>query len=121
MSAFIETVKENSAVRTVVSAVKVTYSWVTERLWPVYSVGIVVSAVCMIAAAQEKQIVADHLFGSNAKFRENPTEVAAATSKLMKDEVSIAVKQAVWNMPKNEFQSEYAERHGDAATPRGRR
>ena len=121
MSAFIETIKENSALRTVVGAVKTTYSYVTERLWPVYSVGIVVSAICMIAAAQEKQMVADHLFGSNTMFRENPSEAASATSKLMKDEVGIAVKQAVWSMPKGEFQSEYSERLGDVSTPRSRR
>ncbi len=122
MSSFLETIKENSAFRMLVSAVKVSYGYVSERMWAVYSVGVVTSAICMIAAAQEKQTLADHLYGSNLKFREAPSELASATSKLMKDEVSLAVKQSVWSMSPSEFQSEYRDRHGDAAAPaRGRR
>jgi hypothetical protein len=122
MSSIIETIKENTAFRTVVSAVKVTYGYVSERMWAVYSVGVVTSAICMIAAAQEKQTLADHLYGSNLKFRENAGEAASETAKLMKDEVSLAVKQAVWSLPANEFRNEYRERHGDSPVGgRGRR
>lgn len=110
MVGFVEKIREHPITTTSIVAVRKVYGWVTENLWPVYSTGIVVSVMCMLAASQEKQILADHLYGRNQRFTENTTEITDNASKQLDEEVSIGIKRDVFTMSKAEFEGEYEAR-----------
>ena len=79
------------------------WGYVTERLWPVYSTGMVVGTLMLIASMHEKQTLADHFFGHKANVAESEVEEA---QQLMEDELHRAVKRDVYRMPASEFQAE---------------
>lgn len=110
MVAFIDTIREHPVTTTGILTARKVYGWISENLWPVYSTGIVISVVCMLGAAQEKQILADHLYGQNKHFSENTTEVVDAASKQMDEEVAVGIKQDVFSLPKLKFVNEYESR-----------
>ncbi|KEG11543.1 hypothetical protein DQ04_02511020 [Trypanosoma grayi] len=102
------------AYRASLTAATAAWGWVCERLWPVYTTGIILSALCMLASAQEKQILADHLHGADAAFQKDPALTVEEARKLFQEESAQGVKQVVWMLPSNEFRREYNERHGKA-------
>ena len=79
------------------------YGYVTERLWPVYSTGMVVGTLMLIASMHEKQTIADHFFGHKAKVTNEEVEEA---QQLMDDELHRAVKRDVYRMPASKFHEE---------------
>ncbi|KAH9597233.1 hypothetical protein LSM04_006335 [Trypanosoma melophagium] len=106
--------------RTSLTAVMAAWGWVSERAWPIYSTGVILSVLCMLASAQEKQILADHLYGSDKRFQRQEQQKEAAVQtveearKLFQEESSQGVKQVVWMLPRDEYRREYEERHGRA-------
>lgn len=107
---FLTKVREHPITSTTVMGARAVYSFVTETLWPVYSTGIVVGAICMIAASHEKQQVLDHLYGNNKQMKEDASAIVTESSKQFGNEVSYSIKQNVYSMPRAEFESEYAAR-----------
>ncbi|CAD2222206.1 hypothetical protein AGDE_04329 [Angomonas deanei] len=100
-----------------VTAAKSSYTWIQERLWPICSCGIVLTVFHMIAAAQEKQIMADHFygksFGEKAVAEESYTDAIVADSKkFFHEEVTVAVKENVWHLSDGAFSREYNDRYG---------
>jgi len=110
MAGLLERITEHSFYRRGLEASRAAWHWLKEGLWPVYSVGMVVSAICIIAAAQEKQTLADHLYGANTEFRDDNLAVSTRSAKLFKEESAVAVKQEVWSLSKEEFEAEYNQR-----------
>jgi hypothetical protein len=111
----IEAITENPVVSSTVSFVKTSYAWVTARLWPVFTAGMVVSAICVIATSHEKQLLADHLYGSNGALRaDEADETLRKANALFDDELSRAVKADVWALSSSQFRAEYNARHGSA-------
>ncbi|ORC88687.1 uncharacterized protein TM35_000151180 [Trypanosoma theileri] len=121
-SEFVEKYHILPVYRSSLTAVMTAWGWVSERTWPIYSTGVILSVLCMLASAQEKQILADHLYGCDARFQQQqePKEKEAAAQaveearKLFHEESSQGVKQVVWMLPRDEFRREYEERHGRA-------
>jgi hypothetical protein len=105
MSAALEAVTKNRAFKLTVAAAAVTWNYVTERLWPIYSSGMVFGTIMLIASMHEKQTIADHFFGHKSEVTAEEVENA---SQLMEDELHRAVKADVYRMPAAEFQAEYA-------------
>lgn len=60
----------------------------------------------MLAASQEKQTLADHLYGNNKAFVADQTTIVSSASKHMDDEISFAIKQDVFSMPRQQFLAE---------------
>ncbi|EPY31419.1 hypothetical protein STCU_03280 [Strigomonas culicis] len=90
------------------------WTWVQERLWPIYSTTIVICVFHMIAVASEKQALADHCLGDvSGAFEKDKDARITEAKKLFNEEVSLAVKERVWALPDRAFKKEYAERHGD--------
>ena len=113
MSDLWERVKELTVVRKTITVGTTVYSWTQERLWPVFSTGMVLSAVFLIANAQEKQTLADHLYGGNKTLRgEDGSDVVQKSSKALEDDIAISIKHEVWGMPAAEFRDEYRQRYG---------
>ena len=104
MAAIWEKLTDNRPVRVTVAAAKVTYGYVRERLWPVYSTGMVFGTLMLIASMHEKQTLADHFYGHK---RTPSTEDVDAASQLMEDELHRAVKTDVYRMPAAQFQAEH--------------
>ena len=108
MSSYLEAFTSHSVVRKATSIATTAFGWVQGNLWPVYSTGIVVATVCLLAASVEKQMLADHYYGESAGSIKAKNGSAAA-SKLLDDEASASVKQSVWHLPKQKFEEEYSE------------
>lgn len=107
---FLSFLKQNRYIATSVDGAISVYEYCTEKLWPVYSAGAVLSAIFMLAVAQEKQILGDHLHGSprSVQLRDGKREETIQKGhKLLEEEASIAIKQDVWALPKADFEQEY--------------
>lgn len=116
---FLSAIKSNQYIAMGIDGAMAVYGFVSENLWPIYSAGAILSAVFMLAVAQEKQILGDHLHGSprSVQLRDGKRdETIIRAKKLLEEESSIAIKQDVWALPKAEFEKEYAAAHGDVAT-----
>ena len=103
---WMENIRDHPLSASTIFAVRRAYAWVQENLWPVYSLSIVVSAVCMLGASQEKQILGDYLFGSNTSLREHREELVKDASNRLAKESADAIKQEVWSMPRAAFDKE---------------
>lgn len=115
MSGLLERIKEVTVVRKAISIGGTVYAWTSEQLWPLYSTGMVLSAVFLIANIQEKQTLADHLYGGNKTVRgEDGQEVVQKASKRLEDDIALGIKHDVWTMPAAEFKDEYRQRYGDS-------
>jgi hypothetical protein len=106
MSTVWDTVKNSRAVRLSKAAVGMTWGYVTERVWPVYSTGMIFGTLMLIASMHEKQTIADHFFGHH-KSKIGAEEIEAAT-QLMDDEIQLAVKRDVYRMDAAKFSAEAA-------------
>ena len=107
---FLTKIREHPVTSNTVMGVRAVYTFVTETLWPVYSTGIVVGAICMIAASHEKQLVLDHLYGANKAMKDDATAITTESSKQFSNEVTYSIKQHVYSLPRDEFDREYAAR-----------
>jgi len=95
-----------------VSAAMTVWGWVEARLWPIYSAAMIISIVNMIAVSSEKQIMADHYFGSATNpLSEDKETLLQESKKLFNEEVTLAIKEKVWQLPEGSFMREYADRH----------
>lgn len=80
------------------------YNWVHERLWPIYSIGMVVAAVSIVGAVYEKQVIADYAFGSQTSDAVSEVQQSAAQS--MDDEAAHLVRSEVFAWSRNKFRHE---------------
>ncbi|KAG8345987.1 hypothetical protein ERJ75_001523100 [Trypanosoma vivax] len=99
------------ACKAICSTTVTVYRWACDCAWPVYTTGLLVSVLSALAAAHEKQMIADNLYGSDEQLQsgDRSAEVERA-KKLLQEEVSRGVKQVVWMMPRDSFMREYNER-----------
>lgn len=115
MSSFLEKYNINKAVATTLGAAQAVWGWTRDRLWPIYSAAIIISLFQMIAIASEKQILADHYFGDvDGTFAAAKEERVTDAKKLFHEEVTVAVKEHVWQLPPAAFRREYNSRLGNA-------
>ncbi|CCW66035.1 unnamed protein product, partial [Phytomonas sp. Hart1] len=109
MSEFIQSETLQKGLRITISAIKVAWGWTRDRLWPMYTAAVVISMFNMIAISSEKQIVADHFFGRGGSgFEEQKSNLVEEGKKYFNEEVSLAVKEKVWQMPSEVFKRQYA-------------
>lgn len=111
-----EVITDNEHVQTAVRATTTVWAWVKVRLWPLYSTGIIVSTLCLIASAQEKQLLADHLYGANPVLRNNRDDSVRDAKNKFEEDTTVAVKKHVFGMTRSEFDAEYSARHGSSAS-----
>jgi hypothetical protein len=105
----------NKVFSTTLGAVQAVWGWTRQRLWPIYSAAVVISLFQMIAIASEKQILADHYFGDvDGSFAGKKDQLVADSKKLFNEEVTVAVKEHVWQLPPAAFRREYSTRLGSA-------
>lgn len=112
MSEMLERVHNTRVYKTSRVVVSAVYGYVSDRLWPVYSTGMVVGSLLLIASMHEKQTIADHYFGAKCAKEALESEQVSAATQLMEDELQRAVKVDVYNMPASEFAAEHSQRHG---------
>ncbi|EAN96394.1 putative Archaic Translocase of outer membrane 14 kDa subunit [Trypanosoma cruzi] len=112
-SEFAEKYRLVQAYRSSLGAAMTAWGWVQERMWPVYSTGLILSALFMLASANEKQILADHLYGSDVVLQKEREKTVEEARKLFREESVQGVKQVVWMLPSGEFRGEYKERYGN--------
>ncbi|RNF14213.1 uncharacterized protein Tco025E_05900 [Trypanosoma conorhini] len=111
-SEFAEKYRLVQAYRASVGAAVQAWGWLQERAWPVYSTGLILSVLCVLATAHEKQILADSLYGGDVVLKNEREKTVEGARKLFQEEAAQGVKQLVWMLPAGEFRSEYHERHG---------
>lgn len=88
------------------------WEWVEARLWPIYSAAMLISIANMIAVSSEKQIMADHYFGSAKNpLAEDKETLVQESKKLFNEDVTLAIRERVWQLPERSFVREYADRH----------
>ncbi|AIN98725.1 hypothetical protein LPMP_240920 [Leishmania panamensis] len=115
MSAFMEKYHIRKVLGISMSVVQSFWHWTRDRLWPIYSAAVVISLFQMIAVASEKQILADHYYGDvDGKFEETKDDLVRDAKKLFNEEVAVAVKEHVWQLPPAAFRREYNSRLGSA-------
>ncbi len=107
MSSIADKITDSTVFKYSLAAVKVSYGYVSERLWPVYSVGMVIGTMMLIASMHEKQILADSLFGGKQGVTQEET---AEATQLMDDELHRAVKVDVYRLSAADFAAEAAQR-----------
>ncbi|CCW62531.1 unnamed protein product [Phytomonas sp. EM1] len=109
MSEFFQNDNLLKGFRTTITAVKTVWEWTRDRLWPMYTVAVVISIFNMIAISSEKQILADHFYGSGDRtFEAEKNSRIEEGKKYFNEEVSLAVKEKVWQMPPEVFKRQYA-------------
>nr|CCC95174.1 conserved hypothetical protein [Trypanosoma congolense IL3000] len=98
----------------VCSGISSAYTMVKEGTWAIYTTSMLVSVLVALASSHEKQIMADHLYGSDATLQQQQerSNIIESGRKHLLEEASQGVKQMVWIMPREEFLREYHERHG---------
>eukprot|EP00760_Papus_ankaliazontas_P002434 PhM_4_TR10/c0_g1_i1/m.587 len=89
-------------------------SWVKDQLWPIYSTGVVLGAVCLIASVHEKTMLADHLYGATSDLGDNTETVTKNATALMEEESVKSVKNFVWGLKKADFHDLHTARGGSA-------
>lgn len=111
---FIESERFQRVSGIVSSGASTIYQWLSERVWAVYTTGAFVSVLVALGSAHEKQILADHLYGSHAPLQQQQerSNTIEGGKKLLQEEASQGVRQVVWMMPREDFMQEYRERHG---------
>lgn len=110
MTNFLEKYSLKKTLGDVAGAIYSIYDWSQQRLWPVYSAAMVVCAFHMIAVASEKQILADHWYGAaHPTLEADKACLVADSKKYFNEEVTLAVKEKVWQMPERIFKREYAD------------
>ena len=80
------------------------YQWGMEKIWPVYSMGMIVAAVSLVGAVHEKQALADHMYGSVPSDQVNQHAEAAQNS--LDDETASLVRSEVFTWSRNKFRHE---------------
>ena len=81
------------------------YERIEEQLWPLYSSGVVVGALCLLSSMTEKTVVADHLCTRGRMDLQDQAESEIKkASQLMEAESLKSVKNYVWSLPSDEFQ-----------------
>ncbi len=86
------------------------WGWTKETLWPVYTTGMVLSVVCLIAGAYEKQVMVDSYFGCS-KAREDLDKDLKQASELLDKQSTSEVKREVWEMDREKFLAKYEQRN----------
>eukprot|EP00759_Apiculatamorpha_spiralis_P012947 PhF_6_TR19789/c0_g1_i1/m.28854 len=109
----LDSIKESLIVRKAVSAGQWGASWLKDQLWPVYSTGAVIGALCLLASLHEKTILADHLYGATSPMRDQQEQIVKTGAQVMDEEASKAVKSYVWGLPADEFRKLRANRNMD--------
>lgn len=113
MAELVEKLHIKKTLGTAFEGVKSAWNWTRTYLWPVYSAAIVLSMFQMLAMASEKQIMADHFYGDpDHTFEDKKDSLVQDSKKYFNEEVTLAVKEKVWQMPPYAFKREYADRHG---------
>lgn len=77
--------------------------WSLDKLWPVYSLGMVVAAVSLVGAVHEKSVLADHFYGSVNS--ETINKAAEAAQNSFDDETSALVRHEVFQYSRDKFRS----------------
>ena len=78
--------------------------WSLEKLWPVYSLGMVVAAVSLVGAVHEKSVLADHFYGSvNSETIEKAAETAQSS---LDDETTALVRHEVFQYSRDKFRAQ---------------
>ncbi|KAL7705961.1 hypothetical protein N2W54_006680 [Lotmaria passim] len=115
MSSFMEKYNVNKVLRFTLGAAQAVWIWTSERLWPIYSAAVFILAFQMMAHASEKQILADHYFGDvDGSFDSKKDALLKDAKKLFDEEVTVAVKENVWQLSPAAFRREYESRLGSA-------
>ena len=106
----LESVTENVYVRKSIMGAQWGASWLKDQLWPIYSTGIVVGALCLLASVHEKSLLADHYYGANHVLIDQQDREVKNAAAIMEDDASKAVKQYVWGLSSAEFKQLATER-----------
>eukprot|EP00758_Cryptobia_borreli_P012634 Tbor_TRINITY_DN5765_c3_g1::TRINITY_DN5765_c3_g1_i1::g.20151::m.20151 len=106
---FLDRLLENPIVSTTVKGTTFLYTLLTESLWPIYCCSIIISIFPLLGVSQEKQILADHLYGNGNNMT---VEIAKEAAVLLDEESNIAIKHQVWGLSGGDFRREYVARHG---------
>ncbi len=77
--------------------------WSLEKLWPVYSLGMVVAAVSLVGAVHEKSVLADHFYGSANS--ETIAKAAETAQNSLDDETSALVRHEVFQYSREKFRA----------------
>lgn len=103
MSKFVEKLHLRKVYHSVITGGMTVYEYLTSRLWPLYSAAIVLSVFQMIAVSAEKQILADHYYGTGNTVELSDSSKKAKlledSKKYFNEEVTLAIKENVWSMP----------------------
>eukprot|EP01084_Bolivina_argentea_P207069 353386_1 len=102
----LETIKESPVVVGLVQGGRAVWGWSSQHLWPLYSTGAIVSALAVVAAVHEKQMVADHLYGSNPVLKEEGEEMMRRCASQFEDALQRGVKEDVYGLSQSQFQAE---------------
>ena len=78
--------------------------WTMDKIWPVYSIGMVVAAVALVGAVHEKQALADFFYGQATS--EQLEEAARLAQASMDDETTHLVKTEIFSLSRAKFRSE---------------
>jgi hypothetical protein len=98
------TLKERILKHDVTQTAFAIYGWVQERIWPIYSIGMVVAAVSLVGAVYEKQMIADYAFGSQTSDAVHDAQQTAAQS--LDDEAAHLVRAEVYGWNRAKFKQE---------------
>lgn len=100
----------------VVAATGAAWGWVKSVMWPVYSAAIVISIFRIIAVASQRQVMADHYYGSStggAFDNSDSDELVKEGKKFYNEELALSIKASVWAEGESAFKREHAARHGN--------
>lgn len=109
---------ENPVTGPVAKLAVIGYSIVMDNMWAVSSSTILLSSMYLLAISQEKQLMADYMYGAPhgeavTKQLSGRPELVADAQKVFESEVALGVKRDVWGLPKKKFEEEYRSAGGD--------
>jgi len=106
----LESITENVYIRKCILGAQMGASWLKDQLWPIYSTGVVVGALCLLASVHEKTLLADHYYGANHSLQDHQEKEIKHASTVMEEDSAKAVKQYVWGLSQEEFKQLARER-----------
>lgn len=110
MPAFWDNITDSDAYKGLVGLGRTSYDFVMGHVWPVYSTGVAVGFMFLLAAMHEKQTIADTQFG-DGRLAKDPEECAGLmkhASELLEEEVNQSVKSDVYALSHAELKAEHA-------------
>lgn len=108
---FFQRAKLRKAATTSLNMAVVVFTVVKSNLWPLYSASVLTSAFYLLCSSMEKQVLADHLFGDSKKMEAEKSALLENSRQLFHEELSTAIKERVWQLPRDVFLSECKERN----------